>query len=102
MINYKPNSYEGFALNSERSSGDVKITSDGTAVKNVYYNRNTYKIHFYVPKSWNWWGRPQKWEEDESLLITARYGEDVSVSGMMQITASICGQQNQGQIHTIL
>ena len=78
VINYKPNSYEGFALNSERSSGDVKITSDGTAVKNVYYNRNTYKIHFYVPKSWNWWGRPQKWEEDESLLITARYGEDVS------------------------
>ena len=78
MISYSPKSYQGFELDSERSSGDVKITSDGTAVKNVYYNRKTYSIHFCVAKSKDWWGRPSNWEEDKSLLITARYGEDVS------------------------
>ena len=78
VISYSPKSYQGFELDSERSSGDVKITSDGTAVKNVYYNRKTYSIHFCVAKSKDWWGRPSNWEEDKSLLITARYGEDVS------------------------
>ena len=75
VISYSPKSYEGFELNSEKSSGDVKITSDGTAVKNVYYNRRTYSITFFVKKGhgWNW-----QWQEDESLRITARYGEDVS------------------------
>lgn len=78
VISYSPKSYQGFELDSERSSGDVKITSDGTAVKNVYYNRKTYSIHFCVAKSNDWWGRPTDWQEDESLRITARYGEDVS------------------------
>ena len=48
VISYSPKSYEGFELDSGRSSGDVKITSDGTAVKNVYYNRKTYSI---IPQS---------------------------------------------------
>ena len=73
VIRYSPKSYEGFELDSEKSNGDVKITSDGTAVKNVYYNRRTYSIKF---KKWNRWNR--QWQEDESLRITARYGEDVS------------------------
>ena len=77
VISYSPKSYEGFKLNSEKSSGDVTITSDGTAVKNVYYDRGTYNIYFYVVESRDWWGRPS-WQEDESLRITARYGEDVS------------------------
>lgn len=77
VISYSPKSYQGFELDSERSSGDVKITSDGTAVKNVYYNRKTYSIHFYVKKSQGWFGS-KGWEEDTSLCITARYGEDVS------------------------
>ena len=77
VIRYSPKSYEGFELNSKKSSGDVTITSDGTAVKNVYYDRGTYNIYFYVVESRNWWGRPS-WQEDESLRITARYGEDVS------------------------
>ena len=71
VIRYSPKSYEGFELDFKKSSGDVKITSDGTAVKNVYYNRRTYSIKF---KKWNGW----KWQEDEKLCITARYGEDVS------------------------
>ena len=75
VISYYPKSYEGFKLNSEKSSGEVKITSDGTAVKNVYYDRGTYSIKFHVQKrhGWKW-----EWEEEESLRITARYGEDVS------------------------
>ena len=77
VISYSPKSYEGFKLNFEKSSGDVTITSDGTAVKNVYYDRGTYNIYFYVVESRDWWGRPS-WQEDESLRITARYGEDVS------------------------
>ena len=75
VIHYSPRSYEGFELDSEKSSGDVKITSDGTAVKNVYYNRKTYSIKFYVQKGHGW---NRQWQEDESLRITARYGEDVS------------------------
>ena len=77
VIRYSPKSYEGFELDTDRSSGDVKITSDGTAVKNVYYNRGTYNIYFYVIESRDWLGRPS-WQEDERLRITARYGEDVS------------------------
>ena len=77
VISYSPKSYEGFELDTDRSSGDVKITSDGTAVKNVYYNRGTYNIYFYVIESRDWLGRPS-WQEDERLRITARYGEDVS------------------------
>ena len=52
---------------------DVKITADGTAVKNVYYARDTYTITFMRWNSWRW-----TWKEDESLRITARYGVDVS------------------------
>lgn len=52
---------------------DVKITADGTAVKNIYYARDTYSITFKKWNSWRW-----TWEEDESLKITARYGVDVS------------------------
>ena len=54
---------------------DVKITADGTAVKNVYYARDTYTIKFMrqYRDGWSW-----TWAEDESLRITARYGVDVS------------------------
>ncbi len=56
-----------------KTDGDVKITADGTAVKNVYYARDTYTITFMRWNSWRW-----TWKEDESLRITARYGVDVS------------------------
>ena len=43
---------------------DVKITADGTAVKNVYYARDTYTIKFMrqYRDGWSW-----TWAEDESL-----------------------------------
>lgn len=58
-----------------KTDGDVKITADGTAVKNVYYARDTYTIEFMrqYRDGWSW-----TWAEDESLRITARYGVDVS------------------------
>ena len=52
---------------------DVKITADGTAVKNVYYARDKYTIKFM-----RWDNRRWNWEEDVDLKITARYGVDVS------------------------
>ena len=58
---------------AEKTDGDVKITADGTAVKNVYFARATYTITFM-----RWNSRKWKWKEDESLRITARYGVDVS------------------------
>ena len=64
--------FEGFKLNSDKSAGDVTITADGMAVKNVYYDRETYTIKFYERQRWN------KWVENTSLRITARYGVDVS------------------------
>ena len=58
-----------------KTDDDVKITADGTAVKNVYYARDTYTIKFMrqYRDGWSW-----TWAEDESLRITARYGVDVS------------------------
>ena len=50
---------------------DVSITSDGQAVKNVYYKRVEFSIQFYVRQGRNW-------VENESLRITAKYGEDIS------------------------
>ena len=56
-----------------KTDGDVKITADGTAVKNIYYAKDTYTIKFM-----RWSRRRWTWKEDESLRITARYGVDVS------------------------
>ena len=60
---------------AEKTDGDVKITADGTAVKNFYYERDTYTIKFMrqYRDGWSW-----TWAEDESLRIIARYGVDVS------------------------
>lgn len=48
-INYEKQNdrYTGFHLNNEKSAGDVTITADGQAVKNVYYDRTEYTIRFY-------------------------------------------------------
>ena len=61
----------GFEPDSAKSAGNVEITADGSAVKNVYFSRRTFTIKFYRE---GWWG----WSEDTSLRITAKYGEDVS------------------------
>ena len=65
------NRYAGFHLNADKSAGDVEITADGQAVKNVYYDRNEYSIKFYKKDGRNW-------KEDENLRITAKYGVDIS------------------------
>lgn len=49
----------------------VTIDADGRAVKNVYYKRKTFSIYFYERSGRNW-------EENESLRITAKYGEDIT------------------------
>lgn len=49
----------------------VTITPDGQAVKNVHYKRREFSIQFYVRQLGNW-------VENESLRITAKYGEDIT------------------------
>ena len=72
------NRYEGFEPAVEKNKGDVQITADGLAVKNIYYNRKTYTIKFYVSQRRDFWGNPTDWKADSNLEISARYGEDVS------------------------
>ena len=69
---YERKSYKGFELDATKTNAeDVIVTADGKAVKHVYYNRETYTIRF-MQKSWG------TWRENESLRITAKYGEDIS------------------------
>ena len=72
------NRYEGFEPAVEKNKGDVQITADGLAVKNIYYNRKTYTIKFYVSQRRDYLGNPTDWKADSNLEISARYGEDVS------------------------
>ncbi len=66
---YATKTYEGFKLNKDLSNVPVKITADGKAVKNVYYDRETYYVRFY-----------DRWGSDEytNLKITAKFGQDIS------------------------
>ena len=59
---------------------DVSITSDGQAVKNVYYNRKTFHIYFHAVRYEGGWigGEYVDDGEIENLRITAKYGEDIS------------------------
>ena len=68
----------GFELDSAKSAGNVEITADGSAVKNVYFSRKTFTISFYRQSWVGWPDFEYKWVEDTSLRITAKYGEDVS------------------------
>ena len=68
----------GFELDSVKSAGNVEITADGSAVKNVYFSRKTFTISFYRQSWVGWPDFEYKWVEDTSLRITAKYGEDVS------------------------
>ena len=67
---------KGVELNQDRTNVQVTITADGKAVKNVYYSRTTFTIKFNKYKSTSLFRG--YWYEDESLRITAKYGEDVS------------------------
>ena len=68
----------GFELDSAKSAGNVEITADGSAVKNVYFSRRTFTISFYRQSWVGWPDFEYKWVEDTNLRITAKYGEDVS------------------------
>lgn len=71
--------YAGFHLNTEESAGDVEITADGQAVKNVYYDRNEYSIKFYEKKQiGSGWFPQQEWVEITDKTITAKYGVNIS------------------------
>ena len=72
------NRYEGFGPAVEKNKGDIQVTADGLAVKNIYYNRKTYTIKFYVSQRRDYFGNPTDWKADNNLEISARYGEDVS------------------------
>ena len=72
------NRYEGFEPAVEKNKGDIQVTADGLAVKNIYYNRKTYTIKFYVSQRRDYFGNPTDWKVDSNLEISARYGEDVS------------------------
>lgn len=49
----------GFELDSAKSAGNVEITADGSAVKNVYFSRRTFTISFYRYSK-------RQWREDTS------------------------------------
>ena len=72
------NRYNGFEPAVEKNKGDIQVTADGLAVKNIYYNRKTYTIKFYVSQRRDYFGNPTDWKADNNLEISARYGEDVS------------------------
>ena len=76
---------------------DVKITADGTAVKNVYYARDTYTIKFMRWDGWSW-----TWAEDEDLRITARYGVDVSAQWETACADDGWGPNSSGNIQYTL
>ena len=82
---------------AEKTDDDVKITADGTAVKNVYYARDTYIITFMRWNSWKW-----KWEEAEGLRITARYGVDVSAKWEKACANAGWGPNSSGNIQYTL
>ena len=80
-----------------KTDGDVKITADGTAVKNVYYARDTYTIKFMRWDGWSW-----TWAEDEDLRITARYGVDVSAQWETACADDGWGPNSSGNIQYTL
>ena len=61
----------GFELDSAKSAGNVEITADGSAVKNVYFSRRTFTVTFYLKSGF-------RWSVQDDLTISAKYGEDVS------------------------
>ncbi len=70
--NIDPNGVERDTTKDE----DVTITSDGQAVKTVYFNRKTFHVNFYLYVRNGFLGG--EWQKQDNLTISAKYGEDVS------------------------
>jgi len=68
--------YEGFTLNSGKTQTDVKITPEGTAVANVYFDRNLITLKFMEYRSSGWSGG---WQEYETM--TGLYGSTLASNG---------------------
>lgn len=60
--------YDGFTA---KTITQKNINGDGSTIVNVYYQRNSYTIHFYYREI----GR---WEEYTGIQITAKHGADIS------------------------
>ena len=60
--------YDGFTA---KTITQKNINGDGSTIVNVYYQRNSYTIHFYYREL----GR---WEEYTGIQITAKHGADIS------------------------
>ena len=59
--------YDGFEA---KTITQKTINGDGSTIVNVYYQRNSYTIHFYYRE-------PGRWEEYTDIQITAKYGADI-------------------------
>ncbi|MEE1367410.1 MAG: S-layer homology domain-containing protein [Evtepia sp.] len=60
--------YDGFEA---KTITQKNINGDGSTIVNVYYQRNSYTIHFYYKDK-------GKWKEYTDIRITAKYGADIS------------------------
>ena len=75
---YDQKSYEGFTLSAARTNGVVLIAGDGTTIKNVYYDRKTYPLEFYLYKQVgsSWFGPTYDWVKKAEKNF--KYEEDTS------------------------
>lgn len=68
--------YEGFTLNRAKSDVDVIIKGNGTTIKNVYYDRKTYPLTFYIYRRGNGFWQSSYWEKVDEKYF--KYQEDTS------------------------
>ena len=84
---------DGVELN--RQNQNIEIKADGSTVVNVLYNRKTFTIKFNIFEGW-------KWNEDQNLRITAKYGEDISEEWQKACENDGWGPEKSGSIQYTL
>ena len=67
--------YTGFKYNSSKSES-VTVSGDGTTILNVYYDRETLTINFYITQR-DWWG--SSWKTYKTF--TGLYGQTLAQNG---------------------
>lgn len=68
QTNATAKSYKGFTATEIKQQ---TISGDGSTIVNVYYQRNSYTIHFYYREYLSW-------KEYTDIQITAKHGADIS------------------------
>lgn len=68
QTNATAKSYKGFTATEIKQQ---TISGDGSTIVNVYYQRNSYTIHFYYREY-------VSWKEYTDIRITAKHGADIS------------------------